>query len=242
MTDLQGKTGLIVGVANKRSIVWAIAQAAQAAGARLAVTYQGERLEENVRDLAASLTDPLVLPLDVTSDEQIARVFSEIDLAFGGLDFLVHGAAFAPREELSAPFVQTSREGFRLSLDISAYSLVALARGALPLMERRGGGSILTLTYLGSERVFQNYNVMGVAKAALEACVRYLAADLGPKGIRVNAGFSSILQHYRDRSPLRRTVETAEVADAAMFLLGPAGRAVTAEVLMVDGGYHATGM
>ena len=257
MTDLQGKTGLIVGVANKRSIVWAIAQAAQAAGARLAVTYQGERLEENVRELAAALTDPLVLPLDVTSDEQIARVFSDIDRAFGGLDFVVHGAAFAPREELSAPFVQTSREGFRLSLDISAYSLVALARGALPLMERRGGGSIVTLTYLGSERVFQNYNVMGVAKAALEACVRYLAADLGPKGIRVNAisagpiktlaasgisGFSTILQHYRDRAPLRRTVETAEVADAAMFLLGPAGRAVTAEVLMVDGGYHATGM
>jgi enoyl-[acyl-carrier protein] reductase I len=199
----------------------------------------------------------LILPLDVSSDEEIASVAAKCQEAFGGLDFVVHGAAFAPREELSAPFVQTTREGFRLSLDISAYSLVALARGAMPLMERRGGGSILTLTYLGSERVFQNYNVMGVAKAALEACVRYLAADLGPKGIRVNAisagpiktlaasgisGFSSILQHYRDRAPLRRTVETSEVADAAMFLLGPAGRAVTAEVLMVDGGYHATGM
>jgi enoyl-[acyl-carrier protein] reductase I len=257
MTDLAGKTGLIVGIANKRSIAWGIAQAASAAGARLAVTYQGERLEENVRELAAQLSNPLIVPCDVTDDGQLAAVFEQIDREFGGLDFVVHGAAFAPREELSAPFVQTTREGFRLSLDISAYSLIALARGALPLMERRGGGSILTLTYLGSERVFQNYNVMGVAKAALEACVRYLAADLGPKGIRVNAisagpiktlaaagisGFSSILQHYRDRAPLRRTVDTAEVADAALFLLGSAGRAVTAEVLMVDGGFHATGM
>jgi enoyl-[acyl-carrier protein] reductase I len=257
MPDLEGKAGLIVGVANKRSIAWAIAQAASAAGARLAVTYQGERLEENVRELSEALTNPLILPCDVTDDEQIAAVFREVDREFGGLDFLVHGAAFAPREELSAPFVQTTRDGFRLSLDVSAYSLVALARGALPLMERRGGGSIVTLTYLGSERVFQNYNVMGVAKAALEACVRYLAADLGPKNIRVNAisagpiktlaasgiaGFSSILQHYRDRAPLRRTVDAAEVAAAAMFLLSSAGRAVTAEIMMVDGGYHATGM
>jgi enoyl-[acyl-carrier protein] reductase I len=257
MPDLTDKTGLIVGVANKRSIAWAIAQAAATAGARLAVTYQGERLEENVRELTASLINPLVVPCDVSDDKQIDDLFSSIDREFGGLDFVVHGAAFAPREELSAPFVQTSREGFRTSLDISAYSLIALARGALPLMERRGGGSILTLTYLGSERVFQNYNVMGVAKAALEAAVRYLAADLGPKNIRVNAisagpiktlaasgisGFTSILQHYRDRAPLRRTVETAEVADAAVFLLSSAGRAVTAEVLMVDAGYHATGM
>jgi enoyl-[acyl-carrier protein] reductase I len=257
MTDLSGKTGLIVGIANKRSIAWAIAQAASAAGARLAVTYQGERLEENVRELSQALTDPVILPCDVTDDAQIAAVFSAIEREFGGLDFIVHGAAFAPREELSAPFVQTTREGFRLSLDISAYSLVALARGGLPLMERRGGGSILTLTYLGSQRVFQNYNVMGVAKAALEATVRYLAADLGSRNIRVNAisagpiktlaasgisGFSGILQHYRERAPLRRTIETAEVADAAMFLLGPGGRAVTAEVLMVDAGYHATGM
>ena len=257
MTEFADRTGLIVGVANKRSIAWAIAQALSARGARLAVTYQGERLEENVRDLCATLDNPLILPLDVTDDAQIAQVFEEIGTQFGGLDFLVHGAAFAPREELMAPFVETSREGFRMSLDISAYSLIALARRAAPLMEPRGGGSIVTLTYLGSERVFQNYNVMGVAKAALEASVRYLAADLGPKNIRVNAisagpiktlaasgisGFSGILQHYRDRAPLRRTVETAEVADAAVFLLGPAGRAVTAEVLMVDGGYHATGM
>jgi len=257
MTDLTGKHGLIVGVANKRSIAWAIAQAASAAGARLALTYQGERLEENVRDLSSSLTDPVILPLDVTDDAQIAAVYAAIDREFGGLDFLVHGAAFARPQELRAPFVETTREGFRLALDISAYSLIALARPAAPLMERRGGGSILTLTYLGSERVFPNYNVMGVAKAALEANVRYLAADLGPKNIRVNAisagpiktlaaagisGFSSILQVYRDRAPLRRTVETAEVADAAMLLLSHAGRAITGEVLMVDGGFHATGM
>ena len=257
MGDLSGKTGLIVGVANRRSIAWAIAAAASKAGARLAITYQGERLEENVRELSAALTDPVVLPCDVSNDEQIGAVFAQVERDFGGLDFLVHGAAFAPREELSAPFVQTTRAGFRTSLDISAYSLIALSRGAVPLMERRGGGSVLTLTYLGSERVFQNYNVMGVAKAALEASVRYLAAELGPKNIRVNAisagpiktlaasgiaGFSGILQVYRDRAPLRRTVETAEVADAAVFLLGPGGRAITAEILMVDAGYHAIGM
>src|SRR3954463_5179452 len=257
MSDLNGKHGLIVGVANKRSIAWAIAQAATAAGARVALTYQGERLEENVRELAAGLKDPVVVPCDVTDDAQIAKVFADVDQAFGGLDFLVHGAAYAGRDDLTNPFVQTTRDGFKLAMDVSAYSLIALSRGALPLMERRGGGSILTLTYLGSERVFQNYNVMGVAKAALESTVRYLAADLGPKNIRVNAisagpiktlaasgvsGFSSILQIYRDRAPLRRTVETAEVADAAMFLLGPAGRAVTGEVLMVDGGFHAMGI
>jgi enoyl-[acyl-carrier protein] reductase I len=257
MSQLAGTHGLIVGVANKRSIAWAIAQAAAREGARLALTYQGERLEENVRELAAGLDRPLVLPCDVGDDGQIAAVFEAIGREFGGLDFLVHGAAFAPPGELAAPFLQTSREGFRVALDVSAYSLVALARGAAPLMERRGGGSILTLTYLGSARVFPNYNVMGVAKAALEACVRYLAADLGRQAVRVNAisagpiktlaasgiaGFSNILQIYRDRAPLRRTVEAAEVAEAAIFLLGPAGRAVTGEVLMVDAGYHVTGM
>ena len=255
--QMQGKHGLIVGVANKRSISWAIARAAGAAGARVALTYQGQRLEENVRELADGLTDPLVLPCDVTDDAQIAQVFDEVGRSFGGLDFLVHGAAYATRDDLSNPFVQTTRDGFKMALDVSAYSLIALSRGALPLMEPRGGGSILTLTYLGSDRVFLNYNVMGVAKAALESTVRYLAADLGPKNIRVNAisagpiktlaaagisGFSSILQVYRDRAPLRRTVETAEVADAAIFLLSDAGRSVTAEVLMVDGGYHAIGM
>jgi len=256
MPDMTGKTGLVVGVANKRSIAWAICQAVAGAGARLALTYQGERLEENVRELAQELDGPLLMPLDVTRDDQIDAVFAGIEQEFGGLDFLVHGAAFAPREELSAPFLQTSRDGFRVSLDISAYSLIALARGAAPLMERRGGGSILTLTYLGSQRVFPNYNVMGVAKAALECCVRYLASELGPQGIRVNAisagpiktlaasgisGFSNILQEYRERAPLRRTVDTSEVAEAALFLLSPAGRAVTAEVLLVDGGFHAMG-
>ena len=203
------------------------------------------------------MTDPLILPCDVTDDAQIAHVFAEIDrrVRRPRLRRARRGVRAARRAASDVHFVARPRAtGFALALDVSAYSLIALARGAAPLMERRGGGSILTLTYLGSERVFQNYNVMGVAKAALEACVRYLAADLGPKGIRVNAisagpiktlaasgisGFSDILQHYRDRAPLRRTVETAEVADAAMFLLGPAGRAVTAEVLMVDGGFHA---
>jgi len=256
MIDLSGKHGLVVGVANKRSISWAIADAASRAGARLAVTYQGERLEENVRELTAGLTGPLVMPCDVGDDGQIAAVFAEIEREFGGLDFLVHGAAFAPREELSGPFVQTSRAGFRASLDISAYSLIALSRGAAPLMERRGGGSILTLTYLGSQRVFTNYNVMGVAKAALEASVRYLAADLGPKNIRVNAisagpiktlaasgisGFSSILQVYRERAPLRRNVELGEVADTATFLLSAAARGITGEIVMVDAGFHLAG-
>ncbi len=257
MADLAGKHGLIVGVANKRSISWAIAQAAAASGARLALTYQSERLEENVRELAASLDNPLLLPCDVSSDQQIADVAAACDREFGGLDFLVHGAGFAPADALHNPFVDTSRESFRVALDVSAYSLVGLARACVPLMEKRGGGSVLTLTYLGSQRVFTNYNVMGVAKAALEASVRYLAADLGPKAIRVNAisagaiktlaatgigGFSSILQVYRERAPLRRGVDTAEVADAAVFLLSSAARAVTGEVLMVDAGFHAVGL
>jgi enoyl-[acyl-carrier protein] reductase I len=255
--SLSGQVGLVVGVANKRSISWAIASAAAAQGARLAVTYQTERLEENVRELAATLDDPLLLPCDVTDDAAMDAVFDGIEARFGGLDFVVHGAAFADREDLARPFVETSRAGFRTALDVSVYSLVALARRAAPLFERRGGGSILTLSYLGAERVFPNYNVMGVAKAALEASVRYLAADLGPRNIRVNAisagpiktlaasgisGFSSILQTYRDRAPLRRTVEAAEVADAAVFLLGPSGRAITGEVLLVDGGFHAMGI
>jgi len=256
-TGLTDKVGLVIGVANKRSIAWAIAKAAADQGARLVVTHQNDRLAENVRELAEALPDPLLLPLDVTDDVQIQQVFQAIDERFGRLDFLVHGVAFADRVDLEQPFVETSREGFRKALDISAYSLVSLSRAAVPLMEKAGGGSILTLSYLGAERVFPNYNVMGVAKAALEASVRYLAADLGPKAIRVNAisagpiktlaasgisGFSNILQHYRDRAPLRRTVETSEVADAAIFLLGPSGKAITGEVMMVDGGYHAMGI
>src|SRR5918993_300791 len=251
MTDFAGKTGLIIGVANKRSIAWAIAQATARKGTRLAITFQG-RFEEHVHELSEGLDSPLILPCDVSNDSDITAVFAKIDSEFGGLDFVVHGAAFAPRDELSAPFVNTSREGFRTALDVSAYSLIALTRGALPLMEKRGGGSVLTLSYLGSERVFPNYNVMGVAKAALEATVRYLAADVGPKNVRVNAisagpiktlaasgisGFSSILAIYRDRAPLRRNVDLAEVAEAAAFLLGDAGKGVTGEVLIVDGGF-----
>ena len=257
VSSLTGKLGLVVGVANKRSIAWAIAQAAEAAGARLALTYPSARLEENVRELAEKLQHPVLLPCDVASDEQIAELAASLDREFGGLDFLVHGAAFAPQAELSNPFVHTSREGFRIALDVSAYSLIGLTRAVQPLMARRGGGSVLTLTFVGSERVFPNYNVMGVAKAALESTVRYLAADLGPQNIRVNAisagpiktlaaagisGFSSILQVYRDRAPLRRNVELAEVADAAVFMLGPASRAITGEVLMVDAGYHVVGL
>jgi enoyl-[acyl-carrier protein] reductase I len=257
LSDFTGKVGLIVGVANKRSIAWAIAQATAQRGARLALTYQG-RFEENVNELSAGLPSaPLILACDVTSDAEIDAVFARIDQEFGGLDFLVHAAAFARREELSEPFSRTTREGFRLAMDISAYSLIALARGAAPLMEKREGGSIVTLSYLGSERVFPNYNVMGVAKAALEANVRYLAADLGPRNIRVNAisagpiktisamgigGFSSILGVYRDRAPLKRNIEANEVGEAAAFLLSDAARAITGEILMVDAGFHVTGM
>lgn len=257
MGVFDGKCGLIVGVANKRSIAWAIAQAAAAEGARLVLTYQNERLAENVTELVPALpSPPVLLPCDVSDDAQVEALFDAIGRECGGLDFVVHGAAYAPREALAAPFVETSREAFRVALDVSAYSLIALSRGAVPLMAARGGGSVLTLTYLGAQRVFQNYNVMGVAKAALESSVRYLASDLGPQNIRVNAisagpiktlaasgisGFSSILQVYRDRAPLRRTIDTGEVADAAMFLLGPAGRAVTGEVLMVDAGFNVMG-
>ena len=210
-----------------------------------------------MRELAAQLDQPLLAPCDVASDEQITDLAATIDREFGGLDFFVHGAAFAPAPELSNPFVDTSREGFRIALDVSVYSLVGLTRAVAPLMEKRGGGSIITLTFIGSQRVFPNYNVMGVSKAALEASVRYLAADLGPRGIRVNAisagpiktlaaagisGFSNILQVYRDRAPLRRNVELGEVADAAVFLLGPASRGVTGEILMVDSGFHVSGL
>jgi enoyl-[acyl-carrier protein] reductase I len=257
MPDLTGKLGLVLGVANKRSISWAIAQAAARAGARLALTYPSERLEENVRELAGGLENAVVLPCDVTSDEQIASLAASVDTAFGGLDFLVHGAAFAPAAELSNRFVQTTREGFRTALDVSAYSLIALTSACVPLLEKRGGGSVVTLTHIGSDRVFPNYNVMGVAKAALEASVRYLAADLGPQNIRVNAvsagpiktlaaagipGLSTMLQAQRERAPLRRGMELGEIADAAVFLLSSDARAITGEVLMVDGGYHAVGI
>ena len=258
MIDLSGTQGVIVGVANKRSLAWAIAHALDAAGAQLTLSYATERFEGNVRTLAATLRQPpLIVPCDVTSDGQVRDLFATVERERGGLDYLVHAVAFASRAAISKPFLDTSREDFLQALDISAYSLVALARAAAPLMAQRGGGSILTLTYLGSQRVFPNYNVMGVAKAALEAVVRYLASDLGSHNIRVNAvssgpiktlsaagiaGFSEILRHYRDRSPLGRTVDAEEVAETARFLLGPEGRGVTGEVLMVDGGFHSTGI
>ena len=258
MGDLAGRNGLIVGVANKRSLAWAIAKAADALGARLTLSYATERFAENTQKLAATLTQPAqIVRCDVTNDAEIEALFKAVASEHGGLDFLVHGVAFASREAISQPFIKTSRADFLQSLDVSTYSLLALARGAAPLMESRGGGSILTLTYLGSARVFPHYNVMGVAKAALEATVRYLASELGPDNTRVNAisagpiktlaasaipEFGRILQHYREHAPLRRTTEGSEVADVAAFLLGPASRGVTGEVLLVDGGYHVTGM
>ncbi|MGC4083603.1 MAG: enoyl-ACP reductase [Vicinamibacterales bacterium] len=257
MSELSGKCGLVLGIANKRSISWAIAQAAAKAGARLALTYPSARLEENVRELAATLDNPLLLPCDVTSDEQIAALTTALDAEFSGLDFVLHGAAYAPAAELSNRFIQTSRDGFRTALDISVYSLIALTNACVPLMEKRGRGSIVTLSHIGADRVFPNYNVMGVAKAALEASVRYLAADLGPQNIRVNAvsagpiktlasagipGLSTMLNAQKERAPLRRGMELSEIADAAVFLLSDASRAITGEVLMVDGGYHVVGI
>jgi enoyl-[acyl-carrier protein] reductase I len=253
---LEGRHGLVLGVANKRSIAWAIAQAAHRAGARLALTYQGERLKENVAELAAQLRDPLVLPCDVAKDEDLAAVAEGVRAGFGALDFVVHAVAFALREELDGEFLNTSREGYRIAQDVSSYSLTALARATAPLMEGRSG-SIVTLSYLGGERVVPHYNVMGVAKAALEMSVRYLAADLGPKGIRVNAisagpiktlaasgvhGLSKMLEYHRTHAPLRRTTDQEEVGDAALFLLSPLSRGITGEVIHVDGGFHVMGM
>jgi enoyl-[acyl-carrier protein] reductase I len=253
---LEGRHGLVLGVANKRSIAWGIAQAAHRAGARLALTYQGERLQENVTELAAQLRDPLVLPCDVTKDDDLAALADRVRREFGSLDFVVHAVAFALREELDGEFLNTSREGYRIAQDVSSYSLTALARATAPLMEGRGG-SIVTLSYLGGERVVPHYNVMGVAKAALEMSVRYLAADLGPKGIRVNAisagpiktlaasgvhGLSKMLEYHRTHAPLRRTTDQEEVGDAALFLLSPLSRGITGEVIHVDGGFHVMGM
>jgi enoyl-[acyl-carrier protein] reductase I len=252
---LEGKRGLILGVANKRSIAWGIAQSVSREGARLALTYQGERLEENVRELGAQLKDPVILPCDVTRDEDLKALAEGVRRELGGLDFVVHAVAYALREELDGEFLATSREGYRIAQDISSYSLTALARATAPLMS--GGGSIVTLTYLGGERVVPHYNVMGVAKAALEMSVRYLAADLGPKGIRVNAlsagpiktlaasgvhGFSKMLEYHRTHAPLRKNTEQEEVGDAAVFLVSPLSRGVTGEVIHVDGGFHVMGM
>jgi len=253
---LEGKTGLILGIANKRSLAWGIAQSVAREGARLAVTYQGERLEENVRELAASLDRPVILPCDVAKDEDLETLAASVKSEFGGLDFVVHAVAYAMREELDGEFLNTSREGYRMAQDISSYSLTALVRRTAPLMEGRGG-SVVTLTYLGGERVVPHYNVMGVAKAALECSVRYLAADLGPRGIRVNAisagpiktiaasgvhGISKMLEYHRAQAPLRKNTEQEEVGDAALFLVSRLSRGITGEVLHVDGGFHVMGM
>ena len=247
---LEGKRGLVIGVANKRSIAWGITQKVAEAGAQLCLTYQNERLGENVRELAAELKHPLLLPMDVGSDSQIVMAFDEIRKKWGKLDFVVHAVAYAPRQALEGRFLDTSREDFRVAHDISAYSLAAVAHAAVPLMAE--GGSIVTLSYLGGTRVVPNYNVMGVAKASLEASVRYLAADLGPQGIRVNAisagpvktlaasgisGFSTMLKHHRGRTPLQKDTEPREVGDAALFFVSAMGRGVTGQVLYVDGGY-----
>jgi len=247
---MEGKRGLIIGVANKRSIAWGIAQKLSEAGAQLCLTYQNERLGENVRELAAELKHPLMQMMDVGSDSQIVMAFDEIRKKWGKIDFLVHSVAYAPRQALEGRFVDTSREDFRVAHDISAYSLAAVCKAAQPLMTE--GGSIVALSYLGSTRVVPNYNVMGVAKASLEACVRYLAADLGSEGIRVNAisagpiktlaasgisGFGTMLKHHRTRTPLQKDTDQEEVGDAGLFLASHMGRGVTGQVLYVDGGY-----
>jgi enoyl-[acyl-carrier protein] reductase I len=252
---LEGKKGLVVGVANKRSIAWSVAEALHREGARLAFNYQGERLEENVRALASEQPGSVVFPCDVTKDDEIDALFGKVKAEFGRLDVLVHCVAYARKEDLEAPFLKTSRDGFRTALDISAYSLAALAERAAPLME--GGGSIVALTYLGSERVIPGYNIMGVAKAALEAGIRYLAHDLGKMNIRVNGissgpistlaargvpGFTKVLQIVREHSPLPRNTEPAEVGDTALFLCSHLSRGITGEVIFVDNGYHIMGM
>ena len=251
---LEGKKGLIIGVANKHSIAWAIAQAAAREGAQMLFSYQNERLRENVEELVQTLPGASACVCDVGDDSQIDAMMKQAAEKLGRLDFLVHSLAFAPREELTGEFVNTTRQGFATALDVSAYSLVAVTRAAIPLM--RKGGSVVTLTYLGSERVVPHYNVMGVAKAALEATVRYLAHDLGPKNIRVNAvsagpiktlaargvsGISKMVDHHRAFAPLRRATEQGEVGDTALFLVSPLGRGITGEVIYVDGGYHILG-
>jgi enoyl-[acyl-carrier protein] reductase I len=253
---LSGKRAIVLGVANHRSIAWAIAQALAAEGMQLALTYQ-ERMEDSVRQLASQLKDPLVLPCDVQRDDEIAEVFGTIEQRWGGLDVLVHSLAFAPREALAGDFVETTRDAFQTALDISAYSLVAVARPAAPLMEKGGGGSILTMTYLGSERAMPGYNVMGVAKAALEACVRYLAASLGPRNIRVNAispgpmqtlaargiqGFQGMHRHAGEVSALRRVNEPDEIGALAAFLASHHARGTTGEVHYMDCGYRFLGI
>ena len=253
---LTDKVGLVFGVANRRSIAWAIAQAWHQEGARLAFTYQGERVKEYVEELVSSFgPETLLLPCDVTKDEEINHVFSELQRHFGRLHLLLHSVAFAPKEALEGEFLQTRRDAFRLTLDISAYSLVALSRAAAPLMSE--GGSILAMSYYGAEKVVPHYNVMGVAKAALEASTRYLAYDLGPKKIRVNcisagpvstlaargiAGFTTMLNHYEAHAPLKRNVLPNELGATGVFLASDGAAAITGQVIYVDCGYQIMGM
>jgi enoyl-[acyl-carrier protein] reductase I len=257
---LKGRKGVILGVANKRSIAWGIAKAAHDQGAELALTYANDRFKEGVEELGHSIHVKHYFPCDVARDEEIAALAASLKHSLGHLDFLVHAVAFAKKEELTGGFVDTSREGYHLAQDISSFSLAALCRALKPLLAPRGEGrtsSVLTLTYLGATRVVPNYNVMGVAKAALEASVRYLAADLGPAGIRVNAvsagpiktlsaagvsSFSTLLDTLPERAPLRRNVTQEEVGDASVFLLSEMARGVTGEVLFVDAGFHAMGV
>ena len=253
---LAGKVGLVFGVANKRSIAWAIARAWAAAGARLIFNYQGERLKENVEELAGEFGEKTPLfPCDVSSDDEIKAFFENVRGNTDRVDLMLHSLAFAPREALEGDFVSTTREAFRVAHDISAYSLVALAREAAPFMAN--GGSIVAMTYYGSEKVVPHYNVMGVAKASLEASTRYLAYDLGPKKIRVNcisagpvqtlaargiSGFTSMLKHYQDRAPLKRSCDPAELGATGVFLASDGAAAITGQVIYVDGGYQIMGM
>jgi len=256
MSFLSGKIGIVVGVANKRSIAWAIAQAWHKAGATLAFTYQGERLKENVEELAGAFgPGTLIVPCDVTRDEDISRLFDHVKEKFGTIHLLLHSVAFAPKEALEGEFLNTSREAFRVAHDVSAYSLIGLARAAAPLMT--DGGSILAMTYYGSEKVVPHYNVMGVAKASLEASCRYLAYDLGPKKIRVNcisagpvntlaargiAGFTDMLKHYEAHAPLKRNVTSDELGATGAFLASDGAAAITGQVIYVDSGYQIMGM
>ena len=256
MSLLAGKIGIVFGVANKRSIAWAIAQAWAAEGAKLAFTYQGDRVKENVEELAGTFgADTMILPCDVTKDEDIDRVFQAAGEKFGRLDLLLHSVAFAPKAALEGEFVNTTREAYRIAHDVSAYSLVALARAAMPLMT--DGGSIVAMSYYGAEKVVPHYNVMGVAKASLEASTRYLAYNLGPKKIRVNcisagpvntlaargiSGFMEMLKHYEAHSPLKRNVTPEELGATGVFLASAGAAAITGQVLYVDGGYQIMGM
>lgn len=254
---LENKTAVILGVANKRSIAWAVAQRFAEAGARILLTYQDERLKEKVLPLAETLEGCLTCECDLTKEADIAATFDRVEKEFGRLDTLVHAVAFALREDLEGKFSDTSAEGFGVAHNVSAYTLVSASRAAKPIMEKNGGGSIMTMTYHGSERVVPNYNVMGVAKASLEASVRYLAAEFGPSNIRVNglspgpistlaargiAGFTSMLKEFREKAPLRRSIEPEEVADTALFMASDLSRGITGEVLYIDGGYHIMGM